>query len=169
MKRWCVLLAWMGLQMATASSDPGNLEGGVFLAHHPPGVQYSQGVDWCQAYFESFAIDSCSEQHNRIDLDGNEGQSSIWYVLAAWNEEKEWCGAEFGFGEYDPDAYAFIEWGPCSPGENLEIPTENWPGPNEGTAVTTTDTAWSGNFVPVYWLCARQSLGEEDGEHDCIA
>jgi len=119
MKRWCVLLAWMGLQMATASSDPGNLEGRVFIAHHPPGVQYSQGVDCCQAYLESFAIDSCSEQHGRIDLDGNEGESSIWYVLAAWTEEKQWCGAEFGFGEYEPDAYAFIEWGPCSPGENL--------------------------------------------------
>ncbi|MBM3957784.1 MAG: hypothetical protein FJ313_07020, partial [Gemmatimonadetes bacterium] len=152
MRRWCVLLAWIGLQMATASSDPGNLEGGVFLAHHPPGVQYSQGVDWCQTYVDSFAIDSCSEQHNRIDLDGNEGQSSVWYVLAAWTEEKQWCGTEFGLGEYDPDIYAFAEWGPCSPGANLEIPTGNWPGPSEGTAVTTTDTAWSGNFVPVYWF-----------------
>jgi hypothetical protein len=126
--RRAILLSVGLLMIGTAHGDSSNLEGGVLIAHHPAGLQYSAGTDWCQRYVEEFAIDSCSEQHNRIDLDGNEGQSPVWFVLAAWTENKQWCGTEFGLGQYDPDVYAFTEWGPCSPGENLEIPTENWPG-----------------------------------------
>lgn len=150
--RWAVMLLMCLAAVAGAYGDPTNLEDGVFIAHHPPDVQFSAGTDWCQKYAEEFAIDSCGAQHNRIDLDGNLGESSIWYVLAAWTEAKEWCGSEFGFGEYDPDIYGFLAWGPCSPGENLEIPTDNWPGPSEGTALTTTDAPWSGDIVSVYYF-----------------
>jgi hypothetical protein len=151
MKR--VILA-LGFLCVTCGSygDPGNLEDGVFIAHHPPGIQYSHGQDWCQRYIEEFAISNCKQQHNRIDLDGNEGQSSIWYVVAAWTEDKEWCGTEFGFGRYDPSIYGFVEWGSCCPEDDLEIPTEFWPGPGQGTAVVVTGTPWSGKFVAVYYF-----------------
>lgn len=150
--RQALLLLTCLAMTAVAYGDSTNLEGGVFIAHHPPDVQYSLWTDWCQKYVEEYALTSCEDQNNRIDLDGNRGESSVWYVLAAWTESKEWCGTEFGFGPYDPNIYGFIEWGPCSPGGNLEIPTDDWPGPNEGTALTTTDVPWSGNLVPVYYF-----------------
>ncbi len=152
MKRVCLALVCVGLQATIAAADPANLENGVLIAHHPSGLQYSAGQDWCQRYFQGFSIDSCGEQHNRIDLHGSEGESSVWYVLAAWDESKEWCGMEFGFGEYDPDIYVFLDQGHCFPGDGLELPTVGWPGPNEGTALATTTMHWSGNFVPVYWF-----------------
>jgi hypothetical protein len=150
--RWAVPLLMCLAIAGVAYGDPTNLEDGVFIAHHPPGLQFSQGTDWCQKYIDEYAITSCKQQHNRIDLDGNVGESSVWYVLAAWSEAKEWCGTEFGFGQYDANIYGFLRWGPCSPQGELELPTDNWPAPNEGTAITTTSTAWSGNFVPVYYF-----------------
>ncbi|MBD3236691.1 MAG: hypothetical protein GF330_08305 [Candidatus Eisenbacteria bacterium] len=151
MKRVIVVLASV-LTVGIASGDPTDLEGGVLIAHHPSGVQFSAGTDWCQKYDEEYALTSCENQNNRIDLNGLQGQTSVWYILAAWTEAKTWCGTEFGFGTYDPDIYGFVDWGACSPGENLEIPTESWPGPNEGVAVTTTDTPWSGDLEPVYYF-----------------
>ena len=82
--RWAVPLLMCLAMAGVAHGDPTNLEDGVFIAHHPPGVQYSQGTDWCQKYVEEYAITRCEDQYNRIDLDGNLGQSSVWYVLAAW-------------------------------------------------------------------------------------
>lgn len=150
-RAWPLILLVL-LMPGTASSDSANLEGGVLIAHHPPGLQYSTGTDYCQRYWQEFAIDSCAEQHNRIDLDGSQGQSSVWYVLAAWSEEKQWCGAEFGFADYDSTIYLFDQRGPCFPDQGMEIPMAGWPGPNKGVAVTTQDTPWSGSFVPIYWV-----------------
>ena len=134
-----------------AHADPNDLSGGVFIAHAPLHLQYSPGCDWCEKYEELYAISSCEEQNPRIDLDGHLGEKSVWYVIAAWGEEKEWCGTEFGFGSYDPAIYSFSDWGACLPNE-LEISTTNWPGPNEGTVVVATDSTWNGNFQPVYYF-----------------
>ena len=135
----------------SANADPNDLSGGVFIAHAPPSLEYSSGYDWCERYQEVYSISSCEEQNPRIDLDGNLGERSVWYVIAAWEEEKEWCGTEFGFGSFDPAIYSFLDWGACHPNE-LEISTTNWPGPNEGTAVVATDTQWEGNFQAVYYF-----------------
>jgi len=150
-RAWPLLLLVIFLP-AIVLSDSSDLEGGVFIAHHPPGLQYTSGQDWCARYFQEFAIDSCAEQNNRIDLDGNQGQSSVWFVLAAWEEEKEWCGVEFGFSNYEPAIYEFAVWGPCAPTGALEIPTSGWPGPSEGVSVTVQGASWWGRIVPVYWL-----------------
>lgn len=151
MRRVAVGLAVFAV-CSIAGAGRNDLEGGVFIAHHPPGMLYSQATDWCQKYADELAISDCQAQNNRIDLDGNAGESSIWYVLAAWTEPKEWCGVQFGLGQYDPDIYGFVEWEACSPRAPMEIPTENWPGPNEGTAVVVTGLHWCGNFVPVYYF-----------------
>lgn len=96
----------------------------------------------------SCPIRHCTEQVNRIDT----SEPVIWFVLSAWSEEKEWCGTEFGFGEFDPRIFAIVDYGPCFPDEGLEIPTEGWPGPGEGTAFVTTGQTWSGNLQPVYFF-----------------
>jgi len=149
-RAWALVLLAL-LMPGSALSDSSNLEGGAFIAHHPPGLQYTSGQDWCARYFQEFAIDSCSQQNNRIDLDGNDGEESVWFVLAAWDEEKEWCGTEFGFADYDSTIYVFDQWGPC-PSSALAIPTPGWPGPDEGIALSLPDMTWMGNLVPVFWF-----------------
>ncbi len=123
----------------------------MFIAHAPAAMQFSTDPPpegWCQEYLAHHAIDSCGAQINRIDTyDG-----VIWFVLAAWSEAKQWCGTEFGLGAYEEGVFTITEHGACFPGEGLEIPTDRWPGPNEGTAIVTTSESWSGNFVPVYYF-----------------
>jgi len=129
-----------------ASADPTALDDGVLIAHHPPGLEFTSGQEWCDRYEQEFAIDSCEAQHNRIDLDGHEGDGSVWYVLAAWEEAKEWCAVEFGLGEYTAANYPLVEHGPCGTGA-LTIPTSGWPGPGEGISIAVpADAPWSGSL-----------------------
>ncbi len=134
----------------TIQADPNDLEGGVFIAHHPPGLQYTGGQDWCQRYFEEFALTDCQSQNNRIDIDGDDA-GSVWYVIAAWNESKQFCGIQFGLGDYNSNIYEIVDSGACLDNV-LEVPTTNWPGPNEGVAAAATDSIWSGNIVPIYYF-----------------
>ena len=147
-----VLFMALALGGPPAAADENNLSGGVLLTHHPPQLQYSSGYDLCEQY-EEFVISSCEEQVNRIDLNGDEAVS-VWYVVAAWDEPKTWCGTEFGFGTFNPDAFYFSDYGACLP-NHLELSTNGWPGPNEGTVVVATDVVWSGNFLPVYYFVGR--------------
>ncbi len=103
---------------------------------------------WCREYWDHYRLEDCEDQVNRIDTT----EPVIWFVLAAWAEEKEWCGTEFGLGEYDPAAFGITDHGPCWPEDGLEIPTSSWPGPGEGTAIVVAGAPWEGNFVPVYWF-----------------
>jgi hypothetical protein len=144
---------------AGASADPTALSNGVFIAHAPSGLQYTNSPatgSWCGAYAQYAAIDSCSEQINHVDTQG----AFVWYVLSAWAESKQWCGAQFGLGDYDANNFVIWEHGACFPSGGLTIPTSGWPGPNEGIALTTTSENWSGNFVPIYWF-AGYVYGED--------
>ncbi len=76
-----------------------------------------------------------------------------WFVIAAWAEEdKQWCGVEFGFGDHDAALFRIDAYGPCFPDDGLEISTDHWPGPSEGTAFVVTGPEWSGNWLPVYYF-----------------
>jgi subtilisin family serine protease len=149
MRTTIVLLCMSSIVTGSVLADPENLEGGVLIAHFPADMTFSFDPPtggWCQFYWDSLRIEDCEDQVNRIDT----GNQVIWFVLAAWDEDKEWCGTEFGFGEYDADAFVITDFGPCWPEGGLEIPTASWPGPGEGTAIVTTGAPWEGNFVPVY-------------------
>jgi hypothetical protein len=132
-----------------AVADPDDLSGGVFIAHHDPNIVYCVPPEgWCQHYIDGYAINNCDDQNPSIMTT----EERVWFLLSAWPEDKVWCGTEFGLGEYNYYLFIFTSWGPCSPGGNLEIPTAYWPGPNEGTAIVTTDLAWQGNWEPVYYF-----------------
>jgi hypothetical protein len=149
MRKALVLLCVSGIVTGSALADPEDLGGGVLIAHFPTEMTFSFDPPtggWCQFYWDSLRIEDCEDQVNRIDT----GNQVIWFVLAAWDEDKEWCGTEFGFGEYDSDAFVITDFSPCWPEGGLEIPTASWPGPGEGTAIVTTGAPWEGNFVPVY-------------------
>ncbi len=146
-----VVLCVSGIVTGSALADPEDLEGGVFIAHFPTEMEFSSeppAGGWCQDYWDNYRIEDCEDQVNRIDT----YDQVIWFVLAAWDEEKEWCGTEFGFGDYDPAAFVVTDYGPCWPEDGLEIPTASWPGPEEGTAIVVTGDPWEGNLVPVYWF-----------------
>lgn len=127
-----------------------DLSGGSFIVHVPPGLAFSTSPPeggWCQHYFDGYAIQSSGEQINRIDT----AAGSVWYVLAAWEEAKHWCGTEFGFAPYDVTLFSFLDYGPCYPPEGgLEIEFTGWPGPHTGTAFVATGLPWVGNYLPVY-------------------
>lgn len=126
------------------------LDYGVLIAHHPPGAIYSTGDLPCEDSMMGYSIGGCDEQVNRIDG----GRSpTLWYVIAAWETEKQWCGTQFGLGPFPPDAFAFQGWGGCGPGGTTESPTPGWPGPNQGVVLEAPPGAsWAGNFVPLYWF-----------------
>ncbi|MBD3236803.1 MAG: hypothetical protein GF330_08875 [Candidatus Eisenbacteria bacterium] len=126
-----------------------DLTGGVFLCHHDPDVAFTTPPEgWCEAYLEEFAIEDPAEQHPSITT----SEECVWFVLSAFAAQRRWCGTTFGFGEYDPTLFLFTGWGACAPAVHLEIPTDNWPGPREGTAFVTTGDPWQGDIEPVYYF-----------------
>lgn len=155
MKRaiWALALAAMIGSMAHA--DEADLRDGVFIAHYVADITYS--VDepaggWCGEY-TPYAISAAGEQVNRIDV-GGDYMGVIWYVIAAWAEDKSWCGTEFGLGVYDAGDFAATMHGACytTPGAGLEIAHPDWPAAETGIVLTTTGEPWSGNYLPVYYF-----------------
>jgi hypothetical protein len=144
---WMILLIALAMPGASQAA-PADLGNGALIVHHPPGLRYSADDDYCTVY-GSYSIDSADEQNPRIELDETEW---VWYVLAAWDSSKAWCGVAFGFGAYDPAIYGFMAWDRCPSSTLLELPTPGWPGPGEGTALAGSGTPWVGNFRPVYWF-----------------
>ncbi len=146
-----VIIAMLLALVGTASAQESNLDGGSMIAHHPPGLAYtSDAVDWCGNYDSQYPLLAAGDQHNRID--GDIGSGYVWYVIAAFFDDKIWCGTQFGFDAgYNPAMFYIDGYGPCLEG-SLELPTAGWPGPHEGTAVVATSTPWVGNFQAVYWF-----------------
>lgn len=156
MKKVLLALALLGLGAGMACAQENDLSDGVFIAHHDPDIVYSVPLEgWCQHYIDGYKIETCEEQNPSIMTSGER----IWFLLSAWPSVKTWCGTEFGLGEYDQYCYIFTSYGPCTPGGNLEIPTDYWPGPGEGTAIVTTDVAWHGNWEPVYFFTGYSYYG----------
>ena len=145
MKRVLLALALAGLGVGIAHAQPSDLTGGVFITHYPPGSVYTN-TDWC-AWYGQYAITNCDQQNPRIDATVR----TVWYVLAAWLGDKNYCGVEFGFGNFDPAALWFAAYGVC-PASALPIPYGDWPGPGAGVSLAATDTPWVGNYLPVYWF-----------------
>ena len=155
MRRVLLVMAIVGLgfgtQMTPVSADVNDLSQGVMIAHAPPGFTYSPGLDYCGEYPLSFAISSCGEQNNRVDLPLSAADPALWYVVSAFEEDKQWAGIQFGLGDYSANGFYFVEYGPCLV-DNQTIPTDGWPGPNQGVAVVATTTNWTGNYVAIYYF-----------------
>ena len=148
MKRMLLALALL-VSVVGVNADPSNLESGVFITHAPPGFVYSAGMDWCAEYDVQYGIVGCDEQNTNMPALGDPTNPTLFYVVAAWDEAKLWCGTEFGISPDFDETFYFTEYGACLP-NHLEITTNGWPGAGEGTAVVATDIQWEGNFVAVY-------------------
>lgn len=141
--------------LPSARADPNDLSGGVFIAHYVPEVTYTYDppMDPCEAY-APHAITSCAQQRTRVDTDST--RVIVWYVIAAWTEEKEFVAVEFGLDHYPETAFTAIDWDPCFPPTGgLVIPGCSFPSPMNGTVFVTTGEPWRGNYVPVLWLAGN--------------
>lgn len=158
MKRLLALLLMLAFT-ANAAADEADLYGGVLLAHHPPDLVYSAGEDWCARYHDTYAISHWSENNARSDIQSDNLNQDVWYVIAAFHENKIWCGIQFGLGDYDANGWYMTGSGNCL-ANSLEIPTPDWPGPITGVSIAATDIPYSGNYVPVYWFVGYTYSGE---------
>lgn len=151
MRKALLTLAVLSLAATSAFADPADLSGGVLITHYVEALGYSSdapALGWCGEYMANYQITDASEQVNRIDTQTY--LASSWFIIAAWDEGKVWCGTEFGFGTYDPAIFAILDWSACYPADGgLEIPTSGWPGPDEGIAFVVTGATWDGNYLPV--------------------
>jgi len=147
MRRVFWTLAIMVCVGSAALADPADLAGGAFIAHYEAAIEYTDsGFAGCEEYTTSYAIEDCGSQINQMPLEGG-----VWFVLAAWAEDKVWAGVQFGV-DYTVDATYIIDYGVCGTGEVLEIPSGAWPSPQTGISLAATTDPWAGNFEPVYWF-----------------
>jgi hypothetical protein len=144
----------LGVGCGMVVDEADDLSAGVLITHHPPGLQYTDETPaggWGAHYLSDWQFAGCEEQNPRIDDDGS--RELVWYVLAAWPEARRCCGAEFGFGPYDPALFGIYDYGPGFEAVATETSTPGWPGPDEGVVVFSGEIeTYFGNYVPVYWF-----------------
>lgn len=146
MRTVLVLAGLLVLSVAHVRADPNDLRDGALIAHTTgPYSRYPNPT--CDTYFSQYQITSCEEQVTTMGWG-----TYVWFVIAAFMEDKQWCGVQFGFSDFDPQLMVFLEHGPCAPGAFIETPSAGWPGPGSGTAFVTAGTPWTGNWQPVYWF-----------------
>jgi len=138
---------------AVANED--DLRGGVLITHAPPTMNFTthDPPDWCEEYEAGHAIDHHSEQVVRIDTEDDE-DPVIWFVLAAWHEEKRVCAVEFGLGSYNRHVFVPTDHQPCGT-HWLTLPTTDppWPQPLSGIAIAwLSQYAPTGNYIPIYYF-----------------
>jgi hypothetical protein len=142
----------MGLVTGAAYAQ--DLTGGVFIAHHPAGLQFTIDTPtggWCG----QCALVGCADQNNDDLALGT--TNWVWFVVAAFLQDSQWCGIEFGL-QYNANV-VLTQKGYCVPSSALEIPGDTWPASGQGVSVVTTDVPWSGNFKPVYWFAGYAYYG----------
>ncbi len=141
----------LALAATAAIADADDLANGVFIAHYVPGFGGPGQPHGCDDYMQQARIETCAEQNETVCFEGSVAYVE-WYVLAAWPEEKEFCAAEFGIGDYDPELVHLIGHNPCV-NDASTIPSTDppWPAPNSGIAIAwDIEDAPTGNFAPVY-------------------
>ena len=164
MKRLLLTFALLSL-VAGASADPNDLADGVLITHTPAGHVFSPGADYCADYGQ-YGITSCVEQNTNMASQGY-AQHMFFYVVAAFAEDKVWCGTQFGIGDVtgSDEYFYFVAGGDaniCLPNALSTTSGAGFPMEHEGIAIVATDTPWAGNFLPVYWAECYSYYGGGD-------
>lgn len=139
------ILAGMVLMAGAALAGPNE---GVVLTPHGNVNGFPTGGSPCNDYpIPEICADT--DPNAAPDAGGVE-----WYiVLAAGESELGFTTIIFGIGDYDPNACYAAMYGPCFPElVPLEIPSDTWPGPFSGTAVSWAPECLQGMLVPVYFF-----------------
>jgi hypothetical protein len=154
MRRLMLLLILIWASAVSTMADPNDLAGGVLITHyvHQYPVRY---YTYCSEFDHnsSVNIDDAADQVCRMDDVSDLYEPTIWYVVAAFHEDKVWCGTQFGLGDYNPYGFYLtgVRFVNCLD-NSLEIPSPGWPGPNSGISIAATDVQWEGNYRPICWF-----------------
>jgi hypothetical protein len=161
-----LLILLLSTIVIPAAADPDELSGGVLIAHHPPSIAYSEDQDWCAAYFTDYAITDASQQVPRTDVVSSHDSPDTWYIIAAFPEDKEWCGVQFGFGPYNEDVFYMRGFSVEYCVDNvISIPYLGWPGPYSGISIVATGASWEGNYLPVCCLHGYTYLAYQHSDY----
>lgn len=145
----------------TAAADPTDLVGGALIVHYPPQPSFTE-TEYCD-YYGEVALTDGADQINRIDNVSTFENPDIWYIVAAFQEDKIMCGVQFGFNDYDPDVWTLTGWGPC-PADCLIIEDGDWPGPVSGATIHAIGEPWAGNYLPVCYFEGFTYLASEQDD-----
>lgn len=146
MKRMSRAAALAAVIALVAQVHAGPNEGGILAVHGN-----AEGVDTNGDPCTEISLpDACSELVPTAVPDANGVE---WVLVLAVREPDPLSldGVIFGV-QYEPTECYIAHYGPCHQDlVELELPSDGWPGPGQGTDVT-----WSGclegNVIPVYYL-----------------
>jgi hypothetical protein len=131
-----------------ATSWSGPNEGGVVIVHSPADIVYTDDVDYCG----QSGIIRCFEADVRV-----EGTDiATFFILAAFPEANSprLAGVTLGIG-YSTDDIELVDWGTCG---DFQLPTNDWPEPGSGSAVTWLE-AQTDHVVEIHWFAAYNASG----------
>ncbi|MCK4304881.1 MAG: hypothetical protein KAY24_11640 [Candidatus Eisenbacteria sp.] len=96
-----------------------------------------------------YQITSCHDQNTTVQT--SSACCVSWYLVAAFEEDKEWSGVQFGFSDYDPNIFMFERARACFPpnSASIQYTTGGWPGPLSGVTLSTV-VPWEGNWLAVF-------------------
>ncbi|MEZ4654006.1 MAG: hypothetical protein R3E12_10605 [Candidatus Eisenbacteria bacterium] len=162
-----ILLSAIGVTLLTSAGIAGPNRGAILLVHTDDAQDYSLGVDYshlsglecpddieCPPYDES----SCYNNACAINPTSHRGTDlTVFWVLTAVppleDDPDQVCprikGLTFGINYNEADL-RIVDWGTTA---RVELQTDHWPGPNEGTAIVFPDTKLS-PVAEVYWFAA---------------
>jgi hypothetical protein len=125
---------------------------GALIFHLNPDLEYTVSS---QGYEGQSGLRDCREAVTEGEVTSERAQ--IWFVLASFARSPgpvDLAGVEFGFGNYDAGRISFVGYRVCVDrvGDNfLEIPTDGWPGPRQGTSVAYLPPRRT-DPVELYWF-----------------
>ena len=143
-------IAWLlTVLFLSNSAQAGQHENGVLVPHVAPSIEYSYGTEYALLSDLRNCEDAIPSGPTSPD------QALVWFLIAGLEKcpgPIELAGAQFGFRDFDCSRISFAEWGPSHTELGcLEIPGENWPGPNSGTAITINPQLTE-SIVEIYWF-----------------
>lgn len=134
----------MCLAATTSSSRAGVNAEGVLLLHAATALDYTtDSSDYCG----QSGLTACEDAVTSVPADPNE--TTLFFVIASF---PGWAtpsvkAATFGVS-YTPSDLVLVAHGMCG---NFELPSEGWPAPGTGTALTW-EQASHASLVEVYWF-----------------
>jgi hypothetical protein len=156
MNRRCLTIA-LGIALlapcALREALAGPHANGVLLPHLNPSIEYTSTMP---SYEGMSGLQDCREAivQGRVDAE----RAQVWFVMASFAYSPgpvELATAAFGFGAYNRSRIEIVAYGACNDGY-LEMPTDGWPGPNEGTAILffVPDNVQRSEVVELYWFAS---------------
>lgn len=122
---------------------------GFLIAHINPSIEYSFSV----SYEGQSGLEDYEQAVTDAEISSDKAQ--VWFVLACFAHSPgpvDLVGISFGLESFNVQAIEFMDYGPCNDGF-LALPSDGWPGPNEGTALLFRP-ARKTELVEIYWFAS---------------